>query len=432
MRLPRLPYTGNKIIKSTIEWLGINRQSQIRDNEFSATTNLSTKNFPLISPRPPREKPHTLTAGNALFSALKLAWVDGTEFKYNNVKKGDVTDKEKYMVDFNGNIIIFPDNKRYDYVSDKFASFGTGTYPNAGSVPDIDYACTLDNRIWGVKGDNIYATALGKYDDWTTFAGVNTDAYAIDTGTNGDFTGIASYKGAVFAFKEDRIFKLFGNNPSNYQLIEISRMGCTNHKSICEINGTLLWLSPQGVCAYTGGAPEVISENLNDSYVSGVGGGNGRYYYLSLYSGSTYSLYVFDTWKGVWMQEDNLSVKDFALLDGFVYALSDNKIYKFNSGNERVSWEAITKEYTEEINNKKGHSELMFRVDLEAGSALQVYVRVDNGSFSLVKSYSTNNLSSFRVVVPVRRADHFQIKLVGIGEGKIHQMTRKFNVGSEV
>ncbi|MEN6313258.1 MAG: hypothetical protein ABFD25_03300 [Clostridiaceae bacterium] len=437
MRLVQLPYTYNPIKRSTVEWAGLNRRSLIADNQLSDCSNLSTKQSPLISPRPSRAVSYTLTSGTALFPALKLCWVDGTDFLYDNVDKGNVTAGSKSMVDFNGKVVIFPDKVAYDYVADSFAAFGAGVYPVAGSVPDIDYACELDNRIWGVKGDNIYCNALGDYDDWTSF--LNPDgsvndagAWSVDTGTNGDFTGIVSYKGANIAFKRDCVWKRFGNVPSDFQFVEISRLGCTNNKSICEVNNILFWLSPQGIVAYTGGVPEVISEDLNDNYVSGVAGGDGRRYYISLYNGSTYALYVYDTWKNAWLQEDNLHAIEMAYFDGSLYALaSDNKIYEFGSGTEKVSWYATTKDYTEQANNKKVHSELSFRVDLETGSTLSIYVKEDNGVFRLVKTYATTNLTSFNVAIKPKRCDHFAVKMVGSGEGIIHEMTRKFYAVSE-
>jgi len=438
MRLPNLPYAGNKAKKSSIEWKGLNRKALIADDEFSYTQNLSTKDFPLISPRPSREVLHTLTVGNALFASTQLAWVDGTSFLYNGVSKGSVTSGEKSMVELSQRIVIFPDKKSYDVVGDSFSSFGSGdwytTPPTAGSVPDIQYACVLDNRIWGVDNkDNICCTALGDYDDWTTFSSPSeaTDAWSVDTGTNGNFTGIASYKGTNVVFKRDHVWKRFGDIPSDFQFVEISSLGCLNHKSICEVNNILFWLSPQGVVAYTGGVPEVISENLNENYVSAVGGSDGRRYYLSLFDGEESKLYVYDTWKGIWLHEDIFGVTDFANFDGSLYALSDNKVVKFGSGAENVQWKARTKEYTEEMHNKKGHSELLFRVDLEANSSLEVYVRIDNGSFKLVKSYSVPDLSSFTVPIKIERADHFQVEIVGNREGRIHQFTRKFYVGSE-
>lgn len=436
MRLPALLYnTNNKYKKSTIEWRGLNRKSLIGDDEFSSTKNLSSKHSPLISPRPSREAAYTLTAGKALFAASKLAWVDNTSFYYNNVSKGTVTASAKSMVELSQRIVIFPDKVSYDTVGDTFTAFGSGTYPAAGSVPDIDYACVLDNRIWGVKDDNIYCSALGDFDDWTTF--VNPDgtvnesgAWSVDTGTNGKYTGIVSFKGSVLAFKNDRVWKRFGDVPSDFQYVEISRLGCISNKSICEVNNILFWLSPQGVVAYTGGAPEVISENLNENYTSAVAGGDGRRYYISLYNGSTYALYVYDTWKGIWLQEDTLNVTEFAHLDGYLHALaSDNKVWRFDSGTEAITSEAITKEYDESYTGKKGHSELRFRTDLKTGATMKVYVRVDNGSFTLVKSYSATDLNSFIVPLKIQNADHFQLKLVMTGEFKIYQVERKFYIG---
>ncbi len=435
MRLPNLPYAGKKTKRSTIQWSGLNRRALISDNELSSTTNASTKNSPLLSPRPSREALYTLGTGNALFTGPQLAWVDGTDFKYNNVSKGVVTSSVKYMVDFNGKIIIFPDKKSYDYIADSFATFGSGTYPTAGSVPNVDYVCVLDNRIWAVKGDDIYSTALGDHADWTTFSSPSeaTDAYHVDTGFTGDFTGIATYKGTIIAFKRDHMLKLFGDIPSNFQFIRITDLGCVSHKSIKEVNNVLFYLGPKGVYAYTGGLPDLISENLDENYVSAVAGGDKRRYYLSLYNGSSYKLYVYDTWYNTWLQEDTLQVKDFAYLNGYVYALAaDNKIYKFNSGTETVTWEVITKQFTEEILGKKGHSQLNFRVDLEEDSTLTVSTKINNGEWAVVKTYSTENLSSFIAPVKINRADHFQIKLSCVGEGKIYAMERIFYVGSEI
>jgi hypothetical protein len=440
MRMPNLPFAKDaKVKKSTITWAGLDRRSLIAENSFSDTTNLSTKNFPLISPRDPREAAYTLTAGWALFASSKLVWVDGTSFLYDGVSKGTVTASAKSMVELSQRIVIFPDKKSYDTVGNTFAAFGSGNWYAtpipAGSVPDIQYACTLDNRIWGVDNkDNICCTALGDFDDWTSF--LNPDgsvndagAWSVDTGTNGGFTGIVSYKGYNLVFKLDRVFRRFGEVPSNFQYVEISRLGCVSHKSIWEVNGILFWLSPQGVVAFTGGVPEIIGEELNDSYVSAVAGGDDRRYYISLYDGSAYKLYVYDTWKKEWLQEDNLSVRDFAYFGGSLYALAaDNKVWKFNSGSEVVSSSFTTKEYTEEIGNKKGYSDLLFRVDLEAGSSMNVYTKIDNGSFSLVKSYSASDLTTVKIPLKITDADHFTIKCAMTGEYRIYQTQRDFNV----
>jgi hypothetical protein len=355
----------------------------------------------------------------------------GCSFKYNNATKGVVTATAKSMVELSERIVIFPDKKSYDTVGGAFAAFGTGTYPTAGSVPDIDYACVLDNRIWAVKGDDIFCTALGDFDDWTTFSSPSeaTDAWQVDTGTNGSFTGIASYKGTNLAFKLDRVWKRFGDIPENFQFVEISKLGCVSHKSICEVNNILFWLSPLGVVMYTGGVPEVISDNLNDSYVSAVSGGDGRRYYISLYNGSTYALYVYDTWTGLFMQEDTLQVKDFSYLDGYLYALaSDNKIWKFNSGSEVVSSSLETKDYTLEIFNKKALKSICFRITLATGSTATFYTSKDGAAYVSVKTLSTVGLNSYTIPMKLQMANRIKIKLSVSGEFTLHQTTFEYAI----
>ena len=435
MYLPVLNKTSKKPIRSMLEWRGLNRRAKIADNELSSTTNMHTHHIPLLSPRPSRETAHELTSGKALFAAPKLAWVDGTDFFYNGADEGNVTEGTKAMADLSGVIYIMPDSKYYDYISDTYGTWGSGTYPTAGAVPAMDFMTVLDNRIWGCKGDDIYCCALGDATDWTTFSSPSeaTDAYSVDTGTSGSFTGIATYKGTIIVFKNNVMWKLFGDIPENFQFIRITDVGCLSNKSIAEVNNVLFFLSRRGIYAYSGGVPELISQDLEETYVSGVAGGDGRRYYISLYNGSEYKLYVYDTETGLWIQEDDLQVIEFAYYEGYLYALAaDNNIYKFNSGEETVSWELVTGEITEEVDNKKGHSDLSFRVDLENGSEMTIYTRIDNGGFNTVKKYTTSDLQTFRVPLRIQRADHFQIKIAGKGEAKIHGIYRRFHVNSNV
>jgi hypothetical protein len=298
----------------------------------------------------------------------------------------------------------------------------------------MDYMTVLDNRVWGVKGDNVYCCALGDASDWTTFSTPSeaTDAWSVDTGTQGDFTGITTYRNINYAFKTDGIWRRYGDIAGNFALQRVSEIGCLSNKSIVEVNGVLYFLGRKGVYAYTGGIPELISEPLNEAYVSAVAGGDGRRYYISLNNGSEYILYVFDTWKNVWVQEDTLNVKDFTYFGGDIYAMSSTLIQKFNSGSETVTWTVTTKEFTEEISNAKGHSQINMRVDLETGSTLSVYVRIDNGSFTLAKTYTATDLTCFRVPLLIQRCDHFQIEIDVVGEGKIYAIERIFHILSDV
>jgi len=619
MRMARMKDITKQTERTTDQWAGLNKNALIGDNQFSSVTNMSTKNFPLPSPRPSREAAYTLNDGYALFSNKSyLAWVDnltltsaeaditfgvntitsaasafshisvgdtltitgctvntennvacivttataailtcsattftitagtpagketgaitftGCSFKYNNVTKGAVTASAKSMVDFNGRIGIFPDKKTYDYIGDvfavmqgkckivrygydgsgdvdytadtkvrskniisvlpstaytltndksytvasvyyfdvnaqflstavvNFASFTTpstayymhfditGTdltvvvtitnavYPTETAVPDIDYATVWDNRVWGVAadGDTIYGTALGDINNWTTYSvpTLTTDSYNVDTGSGGYFTGIATYNDTVVAFKEELVKQLYGDVPTNFQFKTISTLGCIDNKSIRETNNVLRYLGREGVYSYNGGFPSLASDDLNETYSSGSAGSDDRYYYLSLYNGSEYNLYVYDTMagNGVWVREDNLQVKEFTYLDGDIYALdSEDIIYKFDSGTERVTMTLITKEYTEDTFGKKGTKEIDIRAELETGSTLAVSKRIDNGSFESIKSsYNTTDLNSVRIPIKVDRADHVQVRIEMKGSGVLHKLSRIMYVGS--
>ncbi|MCQ4771898.1 hypothetical protein NE579_15845, partial [Intestinimonas massiliensis] len=69
-------------------------------------------------------------------------------------------------------------------------------------IPDLEYICESENRLWGCEGHNIHASALGDPTNFFTFAGVSTDSYSVAVGSDGDFTGCAAYSGDVLFFKE--------------------------------------------------------------------------------------------------------------------------------------------------------------------------------------------------------------------------------------
>ncbi len=72
-------------------------------------------------------------------------------------------------------------------------------------VPDMDYVCVNENRLWGCRGDTVYASKLGDPKNFNVFEGLSTDSYAADVGSAGDFTGPARFS-ATRAFSRRRTF----------------------------------------------------------------------------------------------------------------------------------------------------------------------------------------------------------------------------------
>lgn len=431
MKLPILPYTNNKTKKSTIVFNGLNQGDLISDNELSGCENISlSRNTPLVSCRLPREVKYSVTTPNALFSVgSEIVHVDGTDFKYKNATKGTVTSGTKSMVDFNGKVIIMPDKKYYDYSTDVFnviTDVGAGV-----AVPDMDYICIHMNRIFGVKGSSIYATALGQYNNWTTFAGESTDAWAKDVASEGgDFTGIVSYQNHPILFKKEMMYELYNNKP-DYVTQPVNKIGCLSSRAIVEANSILYFVGSKGVYAYTGGVPRLISNNLNETYSDAVLGTDGKLLYVSLYNGTVWNLYVYDTQTGLWVREDNLQGIQFTKIGEHVYCLAkDGKLYKFNSGTENnIEWYLETKNFTEEIFNRKGNGIIRIRIELESGSSVNVYTSVDDRDYKLHKSYSARGTNTFSTMVRIQMSDSFRIKLSGKGNFKLYAFGREIVIG---
>src|SRR5699024_8904402 len=82
-------------------------------------------------------------------------------------------------------------------------------------VPDLVLATELNNRLWGVEegSQELLACKLGDPTNWHVFAGVSTDSYAVNVGSDGPFTGMCSFLGYALFFKEGWIHKLYGTKP---------------------------------------------------------------------------------------------------------------------------------------------------------------------------------------------------------------------------
>lgn len=362
--------------------------------------------------------PATFTSG-AETAAITFT---GCSFKYNGVTKGAVTATAKSMCDFNGKVIIAPDGKYYDY--------GTDTFSTVATWPGLDYIDVLNNRIWGVKDSNIYASALGQYNVWDDYSGDAEDSYATDVAEEGDFTGIKATQNYIILSKRDYLYEVYGDKPSNFQVRLLGEIGCLSDKSMVEINHELYYLNHMGVYVYSGDAPRNVSLALNETYISGVAGTDGRKYYLSLYNGTEYNLYVYDTFTGVWCREDDLNVKDFLLLDTDFYALTTDTLYKFDSGTEDVNFEFETERFTEQYNGAKVSSEFNVMVEIDGAAMVRCYSSLDGGSYTLSKTILNQGFNSYNVQIKPARCNSIQLKFSGFGSVKIHELTRSMKIGS--
>lgn len=180
-------------------------------------------------------------------------------------------------------------------------------------LPVLNYVTECNNRLFGCNGieNTIYASALGDPWTWYTYQGIDTDSYTVNVGSDGYFTGVASWMGQVLFFKENCIHRLYGSKPSDYQLTTMKCPGVAQGAagSICVIGNVLYYLSPDGVMAWDGSMPVKISDGLDGSRLKNVeraeaGSMDGKLYLCVKTTGEPdWRMLVYDTGKGIWHEE---------------------------------------------------------------------------------------------------------------------------------
>lgn len=425
MKLPYLEAIGNTQVKALI-FSGLNKKEMIEDTELSGGSNLDSELIPAAAPRKPINLLRTIASPQSFIMINnKQAYVSGTSFYYDGIAKGTVALGHKSMVDFNGNIVIFPDLKYYDYILD---TFGTFTCPY-----EIDFATVHYNRIFGIKGSNVYASKVGDFKAWDDYSGTAMDSWAADVYSPGDFTGITSYQDHVVFFKSDQMYELYGYIPSQFKIVEAAKMGCIDDRSISEVAGMLFFMSEKGVQTYSGGFPRSISDKLNLGPVTSASAiGDGRKYYISING----VVYIYDTWQSIWLPYVDLNVVDFGKSDNDIFALaSDGKLYQFESGTEVIDWEVISKRFDDGTFKKKSIKAIRLKAKMDIAAELSIYISLDERGWVLHKVIKHNELyyrenREIFITIPIKRASTYQIKIVGKGRSIVYG-EREYLIGSD-
>lgn len=328
---------------------------------------------------------------------------------------------------------------RIIFGEDTFSESEDHTVTLTRAIPDLDYICESENRIWGCsnKDRTIYASALGDPTNFYNYEdGLSTCSYAVAVGSEGDFTGCCKLGSSVLFFKNNMLHKMLGSYPAEYTLYSYKMEGVAPgcHKSMQIINETLVYVSEHGVCSYTGSSSSMLSSALEGKiFTEAVGGSDGLRYYLSVKESGEYKLYTFDLKTGIWLHEDNTKVVDFARVGNVLYLLdSEGGVYlaDYEEEDKEIEWMALFKPFYETTAGRKKHSQLLIRTELPSSSWMKVEVRFDGGRWREVGKIIGADARPF--TVPINRCDKFEIRLSGVGPFVIMSMLRKFSVGGAV
>ena len=323
------------------------------------------------------------------------------------------------------------------------------------TVPELDYICENENRLWGCKGDTIYASKLGDIFNWNVFDGVATDSYAVDVASTGDFTACCSYLGYPCFFKEEHIYKVYGDKPSNFQVMGSASLGVEkgSDESLAIAGETLFYLSRTGIAAWSGGIPQSVSAAFGTQrFRNGVAGSDGTKYFVSLQDAQgAYQLFAFDTRTNLWHREDSTQAVGWGWNEELYCLDATGKLWM--NGNARsvpqgavqealVAWKAEWADFYEYTTysssstatpEKKGIGKLLLRLELDEDASVQIDMQFDSdGVWRTVKTLQTEVKRSYYLPIIPRRCDHFRIRMTGNGGCRLYSLVREVYNGSEL
>ena len=326
-------------------------------------------------------------------------------------------------------------------------------------VPDLDFICALDNRIWGAssKTHTICACKLGDPTNWESFQGISTDAYQAIVPSPEPFTGAASDLGNVIFFKEEEIIRVYGNKPSNFQVTSYKMPGVEagSSESIAFLESALFYKGLSGIYAYDGGIPECISAFLGDKRYKNARAGavNGKYY-VSMRDDESgeYALFVYDARSGAWYRESASEIRYFTRSGNELYmCASDGKTYSVNGGglwynkNEvistrlflkesRVEWHFETGLMTLSMPSRQYVSRLHVRFAMQENACLKIEIRFAEEA-EWITFFESEGVCAERTIsipVPTRRSDSAALRFSGTGDVTIFAIGKTFSEGSDV
>lgn len=293
------------------------------------------------------------------------------------------------------------------------------------SIPDMNHICVHANRLWGTSenGEYIYASKLGDCFNFNSFQGLEDDSWYSEIGTDGEFTGIVSYRTAVVAFKRNYIHHIYGDSPRNFSIPKQTYGGALDGRSIAEVGGALYYMSDNGFYEYTGGEPEKISSCIKTVYKRCCAGTDGkRYYACAELPGGGTELLVLDPMHGVWHKEDNTKFIAFVKHNEFLYGATSTDMYKFGDGTEDVDWCVVSKKFTLRDIDFKGVNAVYIRMDAPIGTEARVYTSCDEGGFKPAGQICGSEFVVYRVPVRFEKCDSFRIMLEGNGNVVVHDI----------
>ncbi len=318
-------------------------------------------------------------------------------------------------------------------------------------VPDLDYICESNNRLWGCKYgiengqmvNEIRACKLGDFKNWGCFMGLSTDSYTASVGSDGPFTGCVSQRSYPIFFKENCIHRISGTAPSNFTLTTTVCRGIQDGswRSAVVVNEAVYYKSRGDIMMYDGSSvPMSISTALGETLYSDARAGavGGKYYISMMDRNERWHLFVYDTKTGNWYREDNFHALGFGAVEDELFAIDEDDntlVTMLGSMGEPegdLEWYALFGMFGMDYMGQKYMSRFNIRMQITNGARAKLEIQYDqDGTWHDMGEIRGQNTKTFLLPVIPRRCDHLQVRISGKGRCRIYSISRILEVSTD-
>lgn len=206
MKLPYLSRTKAKAEPQIVRFAGINYSEGAAEGEFAETHNISSREYPTISPRQQRQEVEGYTNPIALYVRDKLLVLDGNTLKYDGKTVGvlKTTINKKLFATINSKVVIFPDKVFYDTESGEFMEMEASYTAYAGDAEFSTNSITVGEKRW--LPQEILFNRKTDYLDGDSAIAVYTNV-VVDALT-GNLTFEGEINGQIYQLEQGHIVKL--------------------------------------------------------------------------------------------------------------------------------------------------------------------------------------------------------------------------------
>ena len=374
---------------------------------------------------------------------------------------------QKQVEALNGSMIVYFCGEDYivvaGLISRSVGALAEGDVDVNIEIPDMDYICESNNRLWGCKYglvgekvvNEIYASKLGDFRNWKCYMGLSTDSYTASVGTDGPFTGAVTQRGYPVFFKENCIHRVSGNTPSSFSIQTTMCRGVQrgSWRSLAVVNENIYYKARGGVMVYDGNMPQSVGDQMGEKLYSDARAGVlGTKYYISMKDADNHwHLFNYDTEHRTWWKEDGAHALGFGTVEDELYYIDEdhNTLVSvtgtLGTAESDFDWAAEFDLYgvnyvrgsnyddPGRVRNSKYISMFKIRAALAQNAYMRLWIKYDDRNLFeyMGEKRGNNTMKSFVLPVIPKRCDHIRFKLTGHGEALVYSISRILEVGGD-